>query len=47
MHSVNALIEAGYSGDSRRVKMLLRIMKRVEVLRRNGESGSGTAFGDP
>jgi hypothetical protein len=47
VHSVNALIEAGYSGDSRRVKMLLRIMKRVEVLRRNGESGSGTAFGDP
>ena len=47
VHSVNALIEAGYSGDSRRVKMLLRIMKRVEVLRRNGESGSGTAGGDP
>jgi tetratricopeptide (TPR) repeat protein len=40
--AVNMLIEAGYSGDSRRVKMLVRIMKRVEALRRSsGLIGSG------
>ena len=34
VHSVNMLVEAGYDGDSKRVAMMLRIMKRLETNRR-------------
>lgn len=39
VEAVNVLVEAGYPGTSRRVEMLLRIMKRVEILRRGGAVG--------
>ena len=44
--AVNMLIEAGYSGDSRRVKMLVRIMKRVEALRRSSGLSGNEEEGD-
>ena len=34
VRSVNMLVEAGYDGDSKRVAMMLRIMKRLETNRR-------------